>query len=242
MPLWLYLMAMATSSAPLLPKPALRAASSSSLHTPNPRSRRQRATPEQHDQHVDSKWRRQPRGPPRRGEGAKRRLRSLIQREEIDDALALVDSMASGGSGKCLPVVPCNILIKRLCSGGRVADAERVFAALGSSATVVTYNTMVNGYCRAGRIEDAHRLISGMPFPPDTFTFTFNPLIRALCVRGRVPDALAVFDDMLHRGCSPSVVTYSILLDATCKASGYRQAMVLLDEMRAKGCEPASRT
>ncbi|KAL6616113.1 hypothetical protein ACP70R_038383 [Stipagrostis hirtigluma subsp. patula] len=124
------------------------------------------------------------------GSRANRCLRSLVQRGEIDAPPRRFHLRWRGD----------NILIRRLCAGGRVADAARVLAALGGPATIVTYNTMVNGYYRAGHINAARRLIGAMPFAPDTFTF--NPLIRVLCVRGRVPDALVVLDDMLHRGCS----------------------------------------
>jgi pentatricopeptide repeat protein len=80
----------------------------------------------------DAGRRRAPQAPARTGGGANRRLRGLVQRGELDCALHLAESIS--GVGKHQDVIPCNILIKKLCADGRVTDAERLVEALGPSA------------------------------------------------------------------------------------------------------------
>ncbi|VAH13464.1 unnamed protein product [Triticum turgidum subsp. durum] len=161
------------------------------------------------------------------------RLRGLVRRGDLEEALRLVESMA-GIEPSAAAAGPCAALIKKLCASGRTAEARRVLAAC--EPDVMAYNAMVAGYCVTGQLDNARRLVAAMPMEPDAYTY--NTLIRGLCGRGRTDNALAVLDDMLRRGCVPDVVTYTILLEATCKRSGYKQAMKLLDEMRDKGCAP----
>jgi pentatricopeptide repeat protein len=119
-------------------------------------------------------------GPPSRGwqveESAERPAAEQSGREQAPAQ----PGQAKGDRRSARPRRFHRLLIKRLCSGGHIADAESVPAALRPSATIVTYNAMVNRYYRAGRIDDdARRLIDTMPFAPDTFTinqFTLGAL------------------------------------------------------------------
>lgn len=90
-----------------------------------------------------------PRVPPRRG-AANDRLHHFIRLGDLDAALQLVGSMSEPPA-----VVPCTLLIKKLCAAGRLADAEGVLRAseAAGNADAVDHNTLVAGYCRAGRLE-----------------------------------------------------------------------------------------
>ncbi|KAF0932111.1 hypothetical protein E2562_008648 [Oryza meyeriana var. granulata] len=69
------------------------------------------------------------------------RLRALVRRGDLDEALRLVESVPRLDGGACAA------LVKKLCASGRTAEARRVLAAFDPD--VVAYNAMVAGYCGA---------------------------------------------------------------------------------------------
>ena len=102
---------------------------------------------------ANSRWvnPRAPARPSRRGAGgggANHRLNHLVRLGDLDAALLLVESMRDPDRPA---VVPCTLLIKKLCAAGRLDDAERVLRASESAGTAdaVARNTLVAGYCRA---------------------------------------------------------------------------------------------
>jgi len=59
-----------------------------------------------------------------------------------------------------------------------------------------------------------------------------------LCKEGKLERTSVILDEMLDKGFTPDVFTYTIIIDALCKAGKLLQAKRTLEEMIMKGCPP----
>lgn len=55
---------------------------------------------------------------------------------------------------------------------------------------------------------------------------------------GCAPQVMEVFQEMVHKGCERSVITYSSLISACEKAGQWELALELFNEMAGEGCVP----
>jgi pentatricopeptide repeat protein len=63
----------------------------------------------------------------------------------------------------------------------------------------------------------------------DTITYSF--LIDGYYLQNRMDEAIKVFDKIIQKGCSPSVVRYNILIHVYCKDKRIDETMSLFREM-----------
>ncbi|XP_039789596.1 pentatricopeptide repeat-containing protein At1g09900-like [Panicum virgatum] len=193
---------------------------------------------------ATSRWvkPRAPALPPRRGAGgggggggANQRLHHLVRLGDLDAALLLVESMRDPDRPA---VVPCTLLIKKLCAAGRLDDAERVLGAserAGTADAVARY-TLVAGYCRAGgRLADAERMLSSLAASGAADVVTYNTLVAGYCREGRLGDARRLVAGM---PLAPNSYTNSTLLKGLCSAKEWDDAEELVAEMIRSGCPP----
>ncbi|KAL2557947.1 Pentatricopeptide repeat-containing protein [Forsythia ovata] len=66
----------------------------------------------------------------------------------------------------------------------------------------------------------------------------YDKLIAALCRAGNVKNARWAFDDMVLRGVSPDVITYTILLNGYCRVNCLQEARDLFSDMKERGISP----
>ncbi|VAH90722.1 pentatricopeptide repeat-containing protein At1g64580-like [Triticum dicoccoides] len=151
-----------------------------------------------------------------------------------DEAKETLDEMVARGH---LPSVAAfSAVVGCLCKRGRVTRAMEVFdtmRAVGSEPTIRTYNSLIGGLCYVGRLEEARDLLNKLKDSPkqtaDIYTFTI--VLDGFCKVGRTEDAMAIFEDAIRMGLSPTIFTYNALLNGHCKEGNLLKAYDLLMEM-----------
>ncbi|CAL5022085.1 unnamed protein product [Urochloa decumbens] len=184
-----------------------------------------------------------PSAPPRPG-ATSRTLRRLVELDDLDAALRLLlggPSTSTPAASDSVPeppaVITCNILIKKLCSRRRLADAERVLETLKASgaADAVSHNTLVAGYCRDGRLSDAERVLDVARASGAANVVTYTALIDGYCRSSRLADALHLIASM---PVAPDTYTYNTVLKGLCGAKQWEEAKELMEEMIGNNCHP----
>lgn len=151
-----------------------------------------------------------------------------------DEAKETLDEMLARGY---LPTVSAfSAVVGCLCKRGRVTRAMEVLDAMrgvGCEPTIRTYNSLIGGLCYVGRLEDARDLLNKLKDSPkqtaDIYTFTI--VLDGFCKVGRTDDAMAIFEDAVRTGLSPTIFTYNALLNGHCKEGHLLKAYNLLMEM-----------
>lgn len=151
-----------------------------------------------------------------------------------DEAKETLDEMVARGY---LPSVSAfSAVVGCLCKRGRVTRAMEVFdtmRSVGSEPTIRTYNSLIGGLCYVGRLEEARVLLNKLKDSPkqtaDIYTFTI--VLDGFCKVGRTEDAMAIFEDAIRLGLSPTIFTYNALLNGHCKEGNLLKAYDLLMEM-----------
>ncbi|CAD6251039.1 unnamed protein product [Miscanthus lutarioriparius] len=229
-------------------RPALAAGTTSPLSPPTAAVSAHPFPPTNHKLHrarirlsssaaATSRWVNPRAPPPRRGaggSGANQRLHHLVHLGDLDAALLLVESMRDPERPA---VVPCTLLIKKLCAAGRLDDAERVLGASerAGTADAVARNTLVAGYCRSGgRLADAERMLASFAASGSADVVTYNTLVAGYCREGRLNDARRLVADMPF---APNSYANSTLLKGLCNEE-WDDAEELLSEMIWSGCPP----
>ncbi|XP_052168155.1 pentatricopeptide repeat-containing protein At4g02750 [Oryza glaberrima] len=136
-----------------------------------------------------------------------RHLRSAARQRSHRPPPAAGDASSSSSSGRLDPeVIRSNKAITAHMRAGRVADAERLFAAMPRRSTS-TYNAMLAGYAANGRLPLVASLFRAIPRPD---TFSYNTLLHALAVSSSLADARGLFDEMPVR----DSVTYNVMISS----------------------------
>ncbi|KAJ1279063.1 hypothetical protein BS78_04G126500, partial [Paspalum vaginatum] len=165
------------------------------------------------------------------GSAVNQRLHHLVRLGNLDAALLLVESMRDPERPA---VVPCTLLIKKLCAVGRLDDTERVLGASerAGTADAVARNTLVAGYCHEGRLDDARRLMIRSACPPNDLTF--GMMIHSLCQNGLVDRAMGVLDQMVKCGSTRGVIVYNKIISCLAELWRVEEALDLFNRMPRK--------
>jgi pentatricopeptide repeat protein len=120
------------------------------------------------------------------------------------------------------------LLCRVITSYGRArlpAAARRAFAhpAFPAPRTVRSVNVLLHALltCRTPLVE-LLSLCRDTGVPPDACTY--NILMRAAASTGSLEHARHLFDEMLHRGIAPTVVTFGTIVAALCEGGQLEEA------------------
>ncbi|KAF0908797.1 hypothetical protein E2562_028599 [Oryza meyeriana var. granulata] len=122
-----------------------------------------------------------------------------------------------------------NILLKAMCSAGRIKDARQLFDEMASPPDVVTYGIMLS---------DAVRVVEDMVMHGVVLdAMVFTTIMSGFCRKGDLAAARNWFDEMQKRGMAADGVTYTVLINGLCRAGELKEAERVLQEMEDKGLD-----
>ncbi|GJN11634.1 hypothetical protein PR202_ga29837 [Eleusine coracana subsp. coracana] len=155
---------------------------------------------------------------------------TVLSRLPADEAIELFQELPDKN------ICSYNILLKVLCSSGRLKYALQLFDEMTLSPDVVTYGILIHGYCALGDLENAVKLLDEMVargVEPNATVYT--SVIALLCEKKRVSDALKVVEDMVQRGVVFDEAVYTTVLSGFCSEGNLAAARRWFDEMQRKG-------
>ncbi|CAH8388885.1 unnamed protein product [Eruca vesicaria subsp. sativa] len=148
-------------------------------------------------------------------------------------------------------LVTLNTLVNGLCLNSKVSEAVALVDRMvenGCQPDQFTYGPILNRICKSGdtslaldllrKMEDRKmgalkmRLIFSMKWKRK------NTLIGGFCNAGRWDEAAQLMRDMITRGITPNVITFSALIDIFVKEGKHVEAKELYNEMIARGKDP----
>ncbi|KAG1326297.1 pentatricopeptide repeat-containing protein, mitochondrial-like [Cocos nucifera] len=135
------------------------------------------------------------------------------------------------------------LLLEALVSARRYSDARHLFSLIvscGISPDTPAYNKAIQSAVKSGNADGALELFDRIDRidgrKPDAFTC--NVLIFGLWRERRAGDAQKLFDEMVEREISPTIVTFNMMTDGYCKAGDLDSAFGMRDRIRASGLKP----
>ncbi|XP_062188837.1 pentatricopeptide repeat-containing protein At1g05670, mitochondrial-like [Phragmites australis] len=152
---------------------------------------------------------------------------AVFSRLPLDEAIELFQEFSDKN------VYSYNILLRALCSAGRMKDARQLFDEMVSPFDVVTYGILVHGDCALGELENAVKLLDEMVargVEPNATVYT--SVVAFLCKKGRASDALRVVEDMVQRKVILDEVVYTTVLSGFCSKGDLAAARRWFDEMQ----------
>ncbi|TVU38886.1 hypothetical protein EJB05_12281, partial [Eragrostis curvula] len=154
----------------------------------------------------------------------------VLSRLPLDEAIELFQELPDKN------VCSYNILLKALCSAGRLKDALQLFDEMALPPDVVTYGILIHGYCALDDLDNAVKLLDEMVargVEPNATVYT--SVIALLCEKGRVSDSLRVVEDMVQRKVTLDEAVYTTVLSGFCSKGDLAAARRWFDEMQKKG-------
>ncbi|KAL5726876.1 hypothetical protein ACHQM5_000124 [Ranunculus cassubicifolius] len=127
----------------------------------------------------------------------------------------------------------CVVYTTRMKGELKLGDPSNAFSlqeemlAGGVRRSLITYNVLVDGMAKSGNLEEAYGYLQDLV--ADGLVPDHNM---------RLKDAREVFYEMLNKGLSPSVVTYTILIYGHAREGKVQMASMLFTEMQEKGVLP----
>ncbi|KAM7522724.1 hypothetical protein LguiA_012626 [Lonicera macranthoides] len=162
---------------------------------------------------------------------------------QVDLGFALLGSIFKHGF---VPhVVTFNTLMKGLFAQGKSSEAEKLFKKLLSEKLiepdVFTYGTVINGLCKSGNTLAAIEFLKTLEkhnFEANIVLSSYNAIIDSLCKDRMVSDARNLFDEMIEKGISPDVVTYTSLIHGLFNLGLWEEVNKLLRQMVEQKVSP----
>ncbi|XP_057968432.1 putative pentatricopeptide repeat-containing protein At5g06400, mitochondrial [Malania oleifera] len=137
-------------------------------------------------------------------------VHGLLQRGQLEEALARVDAMKQVGIHP--PVHVYTSLIVYFFREKQVERALEMFNKMreeGHEPTLITYSALIRGYMSMGKATDAwdvfNRIKLEGPFPDFK---TYSMFIACLCRIGKSEEALQILSEMLDSGIVPSTINF----------------------------------
>ncbi|XVE70076.1 hypothetical protein DITRI_Ditri10aG0042800 [Diplodiscus trichospermus] len=141
-----------------------------------------------------------------------------------------------------------NMIIKGLCIGGKVKEAEAFLDSLAEkcfenyAALMYTHRCILSGR-KFEKGQEALDLFNNMKergIKPDVITYTV--LLKRHTERNlrtdNLQDAIRIFDEMIDTGMEPDNVTYTALISGYFKRGNVEKAVTLVNEMSSRGIQP----
>ncbi|XP_015580969.1 putative pentatricopeptide repeat-containing protein At1g53330 [Ricinus communis] len=135
-----------------------------------------------------------------------------------------------------------NIMIRGLCSDGRVDDALKVLDEMKNRDLVpnqVTFGTLIYGLCLNLKLKEAFKLKDYMVnvhgLCPNEYVYA--TLIKGLCAVGELSFALRLKEEMERDGVKVDSAIYSTLISGLFKVGRKDEVFGVLMEMELKGCK-----
>jgi len=138
-------------------------------------------------------------------------LKALCKNGKVDGACKLLVEMSKRG---CVPdKVSYTTVVAGMCRDGRVDEAREAAKRFGVESVVSVCNALVCGLCKEGRIGEVFGLVNEMVVKGvDPDVVSYSSVISCLSDIGEVELSLAIFGQMVRRGCRPNVHTFSSLM------------------------------
>lgn len=174
-------------------------------------------------------------------------IRGYCMKQEIDEALAVLEQMASRGLKP--NIITYNTLIKGLCEASKLDKIKEILEGMmevgGFTPDTCTFNTIIQAHCSAGNLDEAlnvYRKISEFQVQPDSATYSV--LIRSLCQIGDYARAEKLFDELSEKeilfrdvGCKPLVAAYNPMFEYLCGSGKTNKAEGVFRQLMKRGTQ-----
>lgn len=169
-------------------------------------------------------------------------LRGLCDAGNVDLAMKVYKSMVSG----TIHVEPDSwtvcTLVKGLCIGGRIVEAENIIRDMVEQkklTDIAPHTMLIGAYLREGKIRKALSLWNEtleLGFVPNSKIY--STLLKGFCRWKCMSLAKGVFSKMKAWGPSPTSYDYNSMMAALCQDGMLEQARAMFGDMIDSGCEP----
>ncbi|GAB2246157.1 hypothetical protein Droror1_Dr00001650 [Drosera rotundifolia] len=158
----------------------------------------------------------------------------------VDEAIKSFDEMI--GIGLVPDKELIGIYLECLCQNGKLEDASRCVALLGSIGFTLPlrYSFYIRALCRANKLEEALAFLNSVKDnDQSTLHQSVNgSLVHALLRRGRLDEALARVGSMKRAGIPATAHVYTSLMIHFIKENEAEKALDMFRKMQEEGCQP----
>ncbi|KAG2534606.1 hypothetical protein PVAP13_9NG072124 [Panicum virgatum] len=195
-------------------------------------------------------------------------IRCLCENQLLDDSIMMLNEMVASGhaprASAYVDIVDCyctsakfhkalifleendvtesepyNVLLRWLCTDGRLQDSVRYLEKLHNRGLVdcESWNIVITHFCNQGNIRRASELIGRMvvsAFAPDESTY--SAIISCYCRLGLHIDAFAMFRRVSVNDLSLNSESFSQLVEVLCHTERIQEAIEVFKYQYKRGC------
>ncbi|XP_057974989.1 pentatricopeptide repeat-containing protein At1g77360, mitochondrial [Malania oleifera] len=167
-------------------------------------------------------------------------IESLAKIRQYQIMWNLVNAMRSK---RMLNVETFCIIMRKYARAQKVEEAVYTFNVMEKydvPPNLAAFNGLLSALCKSKNVRKAQEIFDNMKyrFVPDSKTYSI--LLEGWGKAPNLPQARAVFREMVDVGCNPDIVTYGIMVDILCKAGRVDEAVGIVKDMDSQVCKPTS--